>query len=228
MLFARAAFVTGTWLVKLEETLAGKLHRKLGYPDTRSLLAVAVLAVAVIAIAASVYWWGIRDTNTTPTSDINTTTSPTPKPTGSQPAEQPPPMPQTAKQNTLDGIRAFVVHYFDLANYAQRTNNAEPLKAVQQEEQCEGCKYQIQLFEDLKKDKQRIVGGEYKFKNVAIARDRDVYVCVSDFGREVAYVVDANGQKVEDSSRDNPNATLVLGVRWLANSWQIIRQSYDE
>jgi len=94
---------------------------------------------------------------TAPSSPTPTTASTTPSP--SPATAGPPVMPDTARQHTTTGAKAFVIYFWQAVDYAQHTLDTTPLEDASNDD-CLGCNRGI---DGLKKDARRgatITGGD--------------------------------------------------------------------
>ncbi|MEE1620065.1 DUF6318 family protein [Zafaria sp. J156] len=114
--------------------------------------------------------------------------SPTPVPASSTgPAENwpVPEMPAEAKEQTAEGLKAFVEYYFDLINYTGQTQDSAPLKAVTSRS-CELCATAFIDVADLNKEAGAwIVGGEHDV-TVFTSHSEEAGTGIATFGVVVA------------------------------------------
>ncbi|MGH3544827.1 MAG: DUF6318 family protein [Mycobacteriales bacterium] len=189
-----------------------------------------IILVVLLVFSGWFVWWGfLRDDDDSgrragSSSEQGSTRSPGVAPT---PTETPPVLPDTAKEKTLDGVKAFVAYYFDALNYTQRTNDVSALRAIQLEERCEGCQFQINFYENLEEEKEKIFGGKYRAQSsVATPVDDDTYACLADFTREDSSLVNSTGKTTETRDGSEAGGQLQLRVLWNENRWQITEQTY--
>lgn len=103
---------------------------------------------------------------TATTSGVSTT--PSTPPTPSAPA-----LPEAAMANTKAGAIAFVRHYVDLINHAQRTGDVEVLAAVEAAG-CESCASGRKYLRDVYGAGGHINGGELRVEIAGALRNRSI------------------------------------------------------
>ncbi len=186
-----------------------------------------VVLVVLLAFTAWLAWSWFIDSDDSDQSSRSSPSAPSTaqSPNAAAPTETLPVLPDAAKQKTLAGVKSFVEYYFDVLNYTQSTNDVTPLRQIQQEEQCSACQNQLKIFEDIERDNQRIVGGEYQVQAIAATPvDNDTYTCTADFVSEDSSLLGASGETLETISSREASGQILQRVTWIDDSWQIVAQ----
>ncbi len=180
---------------------------------------VVALVVATAIIVALVVTWPSKDdggagryTESLPSSSA-LATSPTPSP---------PVMPEAAKQNTVDGAKAFVYYFFDVLNYSNMIVDPAPLQELYSQD-CEACKAISQTIADSNKNNERLYKGKYAIKETELAATgvQNDYVGPVVYDRQEAGIINKNGEIVGKNSAPKTNQRANIGVRWVNSQFAV-------
>ncbi|MFJ2508756.1 DUF6318 family protein [Arthrobacter citreus] len=156
------------------------------------------------------------------------TPTPTPSPSYSQasgagPAVnlELPVMPEVARQETADGLLAFVDHWFGLVNYAYQTGDIGPLQAVTTPE-CGVCRGVYETGPGAYADGGWLEGGQVEYEN-----PETVFVLTTENRRQAVMSVrqrviihrDSSGKSVKVvAGTDNP-FQMILEATYTGDGW---------
>ena len=126
----------------------------------RSIAGCAMAVLAPFALAACDAGGGEPEPEFTDSSSAaSTESSATDEPSPSGPVE--PTLPAEAEEDSRTGAEAFIRHYWEVVNYAQKTGDTDPLKVIQFEH-CEPCTAATRSVEKIYRRGGRVSGGSYK------------------------------------------------------------------
>lgn len=137
---------------------------------------------------------------------------------------QPPELPDVARQRTLDGAKAFAVHFFDTYGFALTTGSVEPLQALCTPDAMR-CQAMVTDVEDMVEDGEHADRSPYVFRRVGFPSTYPVTTMPAD-GRVIvelerepvtAQWVTATGTRRPLKSGDS---TIFASVEWTDGGWR--------
>ena len=124
----------------------------------------AVVALVVVAVLiAGTMWlvlWLNRDDHKPARGPVSVASA-SPRAT-----EQPPVLPDAAKQQNLDGVKAAALFETAALNYAQRSGDLGPLKLIYDIDNCPECKGVVEETGKLVTNGRKLLDGDYEAKPV--------------------------------------------------------------
>lgn len=163
-----------------------------------------------------------------PSSTPSTSVSASPTPSASVLA--PPVMPEVAKEHTREGAKAFIEHFWAVANYAQRTGDVEPVRPLVADH-CAPCQAAIDAVVEVAREGGTTTGGESHVRNIRTKR-----YMAGDLRFDIAtFTVDVDEMSVDypDDSKDfvqpatsgRSEVTLVAQGEggWLLTEWKALK-----
>ncbi|WP_341927519.1 DUF6318 family protein [Nocardioides psychrotolerans] len=142
--------------------------------------------------------------------------------------ESAPPLPSAATARDASGAKAFVTHFWDVANYAQATGDTKSLAALGAET-CEGCHGAVDFLNDLYRAGGSIEGGEYTIGPITADRlavegqDVTVFRCMFETSN-TKQVIRQPGRDDRVLPASTVAATFTLSYqadRWQVDVWDV-------
>lgn len=189
----------------------------------RRILALAALWVLLAACTDG----GATEPGSTSTPSATASASGSPSASASAVA---PVMPEVAREHTKAGSKAFIRHFWDVANYAQSTGNVEPMRSLVAQN-CAPCQAAIEAVAEVARNGGVTTGGESRVRDIKTKR-----YAADDLRFDIAtFTVDVAEMRVDypDDSRDEVQAattgrsevTLVAqdGGGWVLTEWKALQ-----
>ncbi|WP_211208762.1 DUF6318 family protein [Aeromicrobium marinum] len=129
-----------------------------------------------------------------------------PEPTPSSTAT-PPPMPDQARENTVEGAAAFVTYYVDVLNYAAVTGDVDELEELT-DPSCEGCARYVELFRNTYADGGAISGGAWSLGTITIRDDGIETLASTDVQINEGQYTATSSSEPEATSRTSERLTF--------------------
>lgn len=143
----------------------------------------------------------------------STTPAPTPTPT-------PPPLPATARQDTPTGAESFARHWLATLDYAYKTGDTKPFRALGR---CSGCASLADSIDRIYAAGGKVTGGELEATNTRVDRHvaRSAAAVELYYSRSQRVVLDGKGGRFVDPASKRLGFLLVL--ERLGQQWQVER-----
>lgn len=154
----------------------------------------------------------------TPSSAPPTTTpAPTPTPT-------PPPLPAAARQDTPTGAESFARHWLVTLDYAYKTGDTQPFRALGR---CSGCVSLANSIDKLYADGGSVTGGMLSATETRVDRHAVGSAAAVElfYSRTQRIVVDGAGKRFVDPASQRLGFLLVLersGPRWQVERFPVL------
>ena len=183
---------------------------------------VAVAVAVVFAVAgcsagnapsASLPSGSAPPQSSSPTSNPPSTAATTPPPTE-------PPLPATATQDTPAGAQSFARYWLSVLDYAYKTGNTQPFRALGR---CAGCISLANSIQKVYTNGGSVSGGDLKALRTRVDRYVDGAAAAVElfYSRSQRVVLDGKGGRFVDPAASNLGFLVVLDRT--AASWQIDR-----
>ncbi|MGH3545163.1 MAG: DUF6318 family protein [Mycobacteriales bacterium] len=194
----------------------------------------AIIAVVILALVAGLAVWlpfylqdRGEDSNPRPRGS-DTSQTPTPTPTGpARPAEQPPVLPDAAREETIEGIEATVRFEHEALNYAQRTGDLDPLGLVYDTAQCPPCAALVERLTGLASRGRHLEGADYvitRIKTSFIPGNNGGLLGVAVFSAKQSSdyaIVDQQGKRLE-TRKAQAETEFNSQLSFVGANWKII------
>lgn len=188
-----------------------KLPQKL-----RDALPIA-FAVLIIAVVFTLTWKWERGDFDSPNKEDNSSSQETPD----RVEEQPPVPSSKTKRNDLLGAEEFARYYHDVANYARRTGDLQPLKDLY-DDSCEVCKADIEQLERATSGGYYLKGGQYEVLAVeAGVFEGQIYVTVN-YNRSGSQVFKKDGSPAGEKTEGSENAQGIMDIAFDDDHWEVL------
>ncbi len=185
-----------------------------------------VLAVALIASGCASTEAPTQATSATPHTTASAEHTAGSSPTVGQtisvppgPAPTLPAMPPEAQEMTNEGAAAFVIYWFDLANYAQQTGDTGPMMALTGPE-CSSCERIRQQIASGYSENGRVVDNLWTLSESTVTIRRNLIFGVQiTFSQTRGYEIATDGQIRRILPEDHK--TLVAVLRYQEGGWSM-------
>lgn len=151
---------------------------------------------------------------TATTSGVSTTPSTPPTPSA-------PTLPEEATANTKAGAIAFVRHYVELINYAQRTGDVEALAAVEAVG-CESCLAARQGVKEHYSAGGSIVGGDWRIRSTMAIRNASIAGWVVDLSVRYGAQTVSYGTSKPDEQNEAGRMVVSLQIQRTGDGWKVL------
>ena len=155
-------------------------------------------------------------------------TTPTPAPSYSQASGEGPAvnlalpvLPEEARQETAEGLLAFVDHWFQLVNYAYQTGDVEPLKAVTPPD-CGVCGGVFETAPAAYADGGWLEGGQVEYENpetVFVLTPENRRQAVMSVRQRVIIFRDSTGKSVKVRAGSDHPFQMIIEATYTGDGW---------